>query len=103
MPWTNNSRLCWLLCSLHYCFILTYFICFQAHSLFCCAYSLCSSWVSKHKNRWIKLGIIEKSTNRNDILYRKSAYFCYRLIFSDFAGEQDSQKYFPKNKSILKN
>ena len=26
--------------------------------------------------------------------YRKSAYFCCRLIFSDFADEQDSQKYF---------
>ena len=26
--------------------------------------------------------------------YRKSGYFCCRLIFSDFAGQLDSQKYF---------
>ena len=26
--------------------------------------------------------------------YRKSGYFCCRLILSDFAGEQDSKKYF---------
>ena len=27
-------------------------------------------------------------------IYRKSGYFCCRLIFSDFAGQIDSQKYF---------
>ena len=26
--------------------------------------------------------------------YRKSGYFCCRLIFSNFAGQLDSQKYF---------
>ena len=35
-----------------------------------------------------------------DINYRKSGYFCCRLIFSNFAGQLDSQKYFSyKNKS----
>ena len=28
------------------------------------------------------------------VQYRKSAYFCCRSIFSDLAGEPDSQKYF---------
>ena len=27
-------------------------------------------------------------------IYRNFAYFCFILIFRDFAGEQDSQKYF---------
>ena len=31
---------------------------------------------------------------KNSQKYRKSGYFCCRLIFSKFAGQLDSQKYF---------
>ena len=37
--------------------------------------------------------VVEYSNN-NNMPYRKSGYFCCRLIFSDFAGQLDSQKYF---------
>ena len=37
---------------------------------------------------------IKVARNKRVLQYRKSAYFCCRLIFSDFTGEQDSQKYF---------
>ena len=47
--------------------------------------------------------LFEESARAAIFVYHKSAYFCWRLIFSDFAGEQDSQKYFSKKLIYFKN